>query len=30
MELEAKFYEDDKGEYVELKIVIPKNKRCFT
>jgi len=30
MESEAKFYEDDKGEYVELKIVIPKNKRCFT
>lgn len=24
------FYEDDKGEYVELKIVIPKNQRCFT
>lgn len=30
MEENAKFYEDDKGEYVELKIVIPKNKRCFT
>lgn len=30
MESGAKFYEDDKGEYVELKIVIPKNKRCFT
>jgi len=30
MEEGAKFYEDDKGEYVELKIVIPKNKRCFT
>lgn len=30
MESGAKFYEDDKGEYVELKIVIPKNKGCFT
>lgn len=30
MEENAEFYEDDKGEYVELKIVIPKNQRCFT
>jgi ParB family chromosome partitioning protein len=30
MESGARFYEDDKGEYVELKIVIPKNKGCFT
>lgn len=30
MEAGAKFFEDDKGEYVELKIVIPKNKGCFT
>ena len=30
MESGAKFFEDDKGEYVELKIVIPKNKGCFT
>ncbi|MGN0658130.1 MAG: ParB/RepB/Spo0J family partition protein [Emergencia sp.] len=30
IEKNAKFYEDDKGEYIELKIVIPKNQRCFT
>lgn len=30
MEENAKFFEDDKGEYIELKIVIPKNQRCFT
>lgn len=30
MEKNAKFFEDDKGEYIELKIVIPKNQRCFT
>ena len=30
MEKNAKFYEDDKGEYIELKIVIPKEQRCFT
>lgn len=26
----AKISEEDKGEYVELKIVIPKNQGCFT
>lgn len=30
MESGAEFYEDDKGEYVEVKIRIPKNKGCFT
>ena len=30
MENNAEFFEDDKGEYIELKIVIPKNQRCFT
>lgn len=30
MEQGAEIYEDDKGEYVEVKIVIPKNKGCFT
>ena len=30
MENNAEFFEDDKGEYIELKIVIPKNQRCYT
>ncbi len=30
MEKSAKFYEADKGEYVEVKIVIPKKSGCFT
>lgn len=30
MEENAKIFEDDKGEYVEVKIVIPKKKGCFT
>lgn len=30
IEKEARFFEEDKGEYVELKIVIPKNQGCFT
>lgn len=30
IESDAKIFEDDKGEYVEVKIIIPKNKRCFT
>lgn len=30
MEENARFYEDDKGEYIELKIVIPKEQGCFT
>lgn len=30
MEKGAKFSEEDKGEYVELKIMIPKNQGCFT
>lgn len=29
MEENAEFYEDDKGEYVELKIVIPKKSEMF-
>ncbi len=30
MEKNARFFEDDKGEYVEVKIVIPKKNGCFT
>lgn len=30
MEENTKIYEEDKGEYMEVKIVIPKNKGCFT
>lgn len=30
MEQNAKYFEDDKGEYIELKIVIPKKQGCFT
>ena len=30
MESNAEFFEEDKGEYVEVKIMIPKNKGCFT
>jgi len=30
MEDGARFVEEDKGEFVEVKIVIPKNKGCFT
>lgn len=30
MEKNAEFFEADKGDCVELKIVIPKNQRCFT
>ena len=30
MEEGATFFEEDKGDVVEVKIVIPKNKGCFT
>ena len=30
MEKNARIFEDDKGEYVEVKIVIPKKNGCFT
>ena len=30
MEENTKIFEEDKGEYMEVKIVIPKNKGCFT
>ena len=30
MEENAKFSQEDKGEFLELKITIPKNDRCFT
>lgn len=30
MEENARIFEDDKGEYVEVKIVIPKKNGCFT
>ena len=30
LEANAKLTEEDKGEYVEMKIVIPKNRGCFT
>ncbi len=30
MESDASLSETDKGEYIEVKIMIPKNKRCFT
>lgn len=30
MEKGAKFFQEDKGEYLEVKITIPKNDRCFT
>ena len=30
MEQGAAFFEEDKGDVVEVKIVIPKNKGCFT
>lgn len=30
IEQEARIYEDDKGEYMEVKILIPKKRGCFT
>ena len=30
VEKNAKFIESDKGEFLEVKILIPKNDRCFT
>lgn len=30
VEKNAKFIESDKGEFLEVKIIIPKNDRCFT
>ncbi|MEG0923829.1 MAG: ParB/RepB/Spo0J family partition protein [Anaerovoracaceae bacterium] len=30
MEKNAKFTQDDKGDYMEVKIIIPKNNGCFT
>lgn len=30
MEKNAKFIEDDKGDYMEVKVVIPKKQECFT
>lgn len=30
IENNAELFEDDKGEYVEVKIIIPKNRGCFT
>ena len=30
VEKRAKFIENDQGEFMELKIIIPKNDRCFT
>ncbi len=30
MEENSKLIEEDKGDYIELKIVIPKNQGCFT
>ena len=30
MEENARFSQEDKGEFLELKITIPKNDRCFT
>lgn len=30
LEKGADFFEEDKGDFVEVKIVIPKNKGCFT
>lgn len=30
MEQGVSFFEEDKGDFVEVKIVIPKNKGCFT
>lgn len=30
LEQGADFFEEDKGDFVEVKIVIPKNKGCFT
>ena len=30
VEKNAKFIESDRGEFLELKIIIPKNDRCFT
>ena len=30
VEKDAKFIESDKGEFLEVKIIIPKNDRCFT
>ena len=30
MEKNARIFEDDKGEYIEVKIVIPKKNGCFT
>ena len=30
VETRAKFIENDQGEFMELKIIIPKNDRCFT
>ena len=30
MEKNAKFTQEDKGEYMEVKIILPKSDRCFT
>ena len=30
VEKSAKFIENDRGEFLEVKIIIPKNDRCFT
>lgn len=30
MENNAKFIQEDKGDYLEVKIILPKNNRCFT
>lgn len=30
VEKDAKFIESDRGEFLEVKIIIPKNDRCFT
>ena len=30
VEKNAKFIENDRGEFLEVKIIIPKNDRCFT
>ena len=30
VEKNAKFIESDRGEFLEVKIIIPKNDRCFT
>jgi len=30
MENNAKFFQEDKGDYLEVKIILPKNNRCFT